>query len=474
MLLERSNGRDGAKPTPTTSDKRRGEGAGTLPTYHSGMHLVTAAEVADLRSQLGSLNGLRFASIDVDLDPFDFARTGAALVDRAVAYSTPWGDRLVGIGTAWHVTASGPHRFADIKAAVDALDQADLKVFFGYAFRDERPDGPVWESFEAAEAFVPRIGMERTDGRSTLSVVIPDGEDPEATLELLASLRHPDQIPIVDPGDHSIESLPHIREWAESVSDAVKAIVAGELDKVVLARAVRVDSSEPVAILRVFRELVASYPECYNFAWKSGESVFMGASPELLVCIEAGVFRSNPLAGSARRGEGEHADERIGQELVASTKDQEEHRLVIDDMRGRLAGLVDDLLIPNDPVLKKMATVQHLSTVIEGTMAVGVGILDVVGSVHPTPAVGGVPRDAAIAVIEEAEQLERGWYTGGIGYVTPSGEGAIAISLRCGVVKDATTHLFAGAGIVADSRPEAELAETRLKLRPMLDILAAT
>lgn len=417
---------------------------------------------------------MRSASINVDLDPFDFARTGAALVDRAVAYSTPWGDRFVGIGTAWHARASGPDRFAEIKDAVDTLDRADLKVFFGYAFRDERPDIAVWGSFESAEAFVPRIGMQRANGHSTLMVVIPDGEDPEATLDLLASMRHPDQIPIVDPGDHSIESLPHISEWAQSVSDAVKVIVAGELDKVVLTRAVRVDSSEPVAILRVFRELVASYPECYNFAWKSGDRVFIGASPELLVRIEGGVFRSNPLAGSARRGEGEQADDRIGQELVASTKDQEEHRLVVDDMRDRLNGLVDDLLIPEHPALKKMATVQHLSSVIEGTMAPGVGILDVVGAVHPTPAVGGVPRDAAMALIEDAEQVGRGWYTGGIGYVTPSGEGAIAISLRCGVVRDATTHLFAGAGIVADSQPEAELAETRLKLRPLLDILAAT
>ena len=96
------------------------------------MHLVTDAEVAELRVQLGSMDGFRSASISVDLDPFDFARTGAALVDRAVAYSTPWGDRLVGIGTAWHATASGPDRFTEIKDAVGTLDRADLKVFFGY------------------------------------------------------------------------------------------------------------------------------------------------------------------------------------------------------------------------------------------------------------------------------------------------------------------------------------------------------
>jgi isochorismate synthase len=417
---------------------------------------------------------LRFASVDVDFDPFDFARTGAPLVDRAVAYSTPWGDRLVGIGTAWHASASGPNRFANIGDAVGRLDQRELKVFFGYAFGSEHPQGDVWHDFGAAEAFVPRIGMERAGGRSTLTVVIPEGESPGGTLDLLASMRHPDEIPIVDPGDHSIESLPHVTEWAQSVTNAVKAITAGELEKVVLTRSVRVDSSEPVAILRVFRELVSSYPECYNFAWKSGDSVFMGASPELLARVDGGVFRSNPLAGSAPRGEGDEADIQIGQELVASAKDQEEHRFVVDDMRDRIADLVDDLTIPETPVLKKLATVQHLSTDITGTVAQGTGILDVVAAVHPTPAVGGVPRVAATDLINDVEHRERGWYTGGIGYVTPDGEGAIAIGLRCGVVQAAKTHLFAGAGIVADSQPEAELAETRLKLRPLLDILAAT
>ncbi|MGI9585664.1 MAG: isochorismate synthase, partial [Acidimicrobiia bacterium] len=343
-----------------------------------------------------------------------------------------------------------------------------------YAFGSEQPRSDVWRDFAAAEAFVPRIGMERVDGRSRLTVAIPEDESPDGTLDLLASMRHPDQIPIMDPGDHSIESLPHVTEWAQSVTNAVKAISAGELEKVVLTRSVRVDSSEPVAILRVFRELVASYPECYNFAWKSGDSVYMGASPELLARIDGGIFRSNPLAGSAPRGEGDGADLRIGQELVESGKNQEEHRIVVVDMHDRLDGLVEDLRIPDTPILKKLATVQHLSTDITGTVAPDTGLLDAVAAVHPTPAVGGVPRDAAVRFIDDVEYRERGWYTGGIGYVTPAGEGAIAIGLRCGVVQGATTHLFAGAGIVADSQPSAELAETRLKLRPLLDILAAT
>jgi isochorismate synthase len=258
------------------------------------------------------------------------------------------------------------------------------------------------------------------------------------------------------------------------VGAAVEAIHSEAFEKVVLARSVSVSSSEPVAILRVFRQLVGRYPQCFNFAWKSGGSVFMGASPELLVEIDDSRFRSNPLAGSASRGEGEDDDALIGAALISSAKDQEEHRLVVDDMVERLRGTVDGLEVPSHPSLKKMATVQHLSTVIEGTVSDHTGVLDVVASVHPTPAVGGVPRRQAVDYIARAEALDRGWYTGGIGWLNPGGDGEIAIALRCGIVNGSTTTLFAGAGIVADSDPGAEVLETRLKLRPLLDLVAAT
>jgi isochorismate synthase len=439
------------------------------------MRLVEADAVSSIASQLedGS-DGLRAASIEVDFDPFDFARTGASLVDRAVAYSTPWGDRLVGLGTSWHAATSGPERFAEIQKEVSRLQPADLKVFLGYSFLDEIGEGGVWADFSAVDAFVPRIAIERIGGIGRLTVVVPPGESPDDTVDLLASIRRPEWRPVVDPGDHSIESHPHVDQWAQSVSDAVKAIRAGEVEKVVLARSVTVDSSEPVPILRVFRELVRSYPQCYNFAWKSFGSVFMGASPELMVRVDGDRFRSNPLAGSAGRGEGEIEDASIGEALLASNKNQEEHRLVVDDMRDRLIDLIEDIDAPVSPSLKKMATVQHLSTEITGSVRPGVGILDLVGSLHPTPAVGGVPRGDAVAYIDQAEQMERGWYTGGVGWVTPEGEGAIAIALRCGLINMATTRLFAGAGIVADSDPAAEVLETRLKLRPLLDLVAAT
>jgi salicylate biosynthesis isochorismate synthase len=145
--------------------------------------------------------------------------------------------------------------------------------------------------------------------------------------------------------------------------------------------------------------------------------------------------------------------------------------LVVEDLAVRLSDLTIQLGVPDIPSLKQMATVQHLSTDIQGELVDDVGILDVVEAVHPTPAVGGVNREAAIAYINTAEEIDRGWYSGGVGWINGAGEGAICIALRCGLIRGDTTHLYAGAGIVADSEPEAELRETRLKLRPLLNVL---
>ncbi len=435
------------------------------------MHLVSRSQVDALRAQLDEQQGFRVATIDVSFDAFDFARTGASLVDRAVAYSTPSGDRIAGIGTAWRATASGEGRFGSLHTSLAGLAHNDLKAFVGFSFFPEGPSTETWSGYEAAEVFVPRITIEGVDGGTCLTVAVPEGDDADPTLELLASMQQPKWIAVDDTGDHSIESHPHVTEWASTVATAVDAIRSGTLEKVVLARSVIVNSTEPVEILRVFRALAARYPQCYNFAWKSGDAVFMGASPELLVDVRGRTLLSNPLAGSARRGEGDEDDAKIGDALKASSKDREEHRLVVDDLAERLSPLTTELTVPREPSLKKMATVQHLSTEIDGILTENVGITDVLSAVHPTPAVGGVKRDDALRFIADAEQIDRGWYTGGIGWMNGLGEGAICIGLRCGLIRDGSTQLFAGAGIVAGSQPDAELRETRLKLRPLLDFL---
>jgi isochorismate synthase len=438
------------------------------------MFLVSEQEVAGLAHQLVQSPSLSVASIDVGFDPFEFARTGALLVDRAVALSTPSNERLAGLGTAWRATATGTDRFESLRDQLVDLGHPGLRAFVGFSFLADGPTTDTWDGFEAAEVFVPRITIEGNGGATRLTVAIPPGEHPEPTLELLASMRTPAWIAVDDTGDHSIESHPHVTDYASSVATAIDAINAGALKKVVLARSVIVNSSEPVAILRVFRQLAQRYPQCYNFAWKSGDSVFMGASPELLADVRGSSLRSNPLAGSIKRGEGSDEDRVLGESLMSSAKDREEHRLVVDDLVERISAMTLHLDVPAGPELKKMASVQHLSTEISGELKHGYGVMDVVSAVHPTPAVGGVEREVAVSFIRKSEQIDRGWYTGGIGWMNGAGDGAIAIGLRCGLVRGGSTQLFAGAGIVADSQPDAELRETRLKLRPLLDVLASS
>jgi isochorismate synthase len=438
------------------------------------MYLVTDEEVEALARQLTPSGHLSVASIDVGFDPFDFARTGALLVDRAVAFSTPSDEHLAGLGTAWRAKASGTGRFDSLRDQLRDLGHPELRAFVGFSFLPDGPTSDAWDGFQAAEVFIPRITIEGNGSGTRLTVVVPEGDQPGPTLELLASMRTPSWIAVDDTGDHSIESHPHVTDYASSVATAIDTIAAGTLEKVVLARSVIVSSSEPVAILRVFRQLAQRYPQCYTFAWKSGDAVFMGASPELLADVRGSVLRSNPLAGSIRRGEGKAEDRALGESLMSSAKDREEHRLVVDDLVVRLGPLVSDLEVSASPVLKKMASVQHLSTEISATLDDGFGVMDVVDAVHPTPAVGGVDRDAALSFIRRTEQIDRGWYTGGVGWMNGAGDGAIAIGLRCGLVRGGRTQLFAGAGIVADSRPDAELKETRLKLRPLLDVLATS
>lgn len=435
------------------------------------MLLLNPHELADLDQQLTAQSGCRVASIGIDFDPFDFARTGASLVDHAVAYSMPNGDRLVGLGTAWRASSSGESRFREIRDALAAKQRPDLRAFVGFSFLPEGSTSDVWDGYEPAEVFLPRISIERFDGSGRLTVIIPESDEPAPTMELLGSMKHPEWSSVVDQGDHAIESHPPVTEWTEHVADAIEVIRRGDLDKVVLARSVVVRSTKPVEILRVFRELAMGYPQCYNFAWKSGESVFMGASPELLVDVSGSQLVSNPLAGSAPRGEGDDHDRVLAQQLMNSPKDRQEHALVVNDLAERLSPLAENLDTPDTPSLKQMATVQHLSSEIRAELSEGIGILDVIEAVHPTPAVGGVEREAAVDHINASEEMDRGWYTGGVGWMNGAGEGAICIALRCGLIRGETTHLYAGAGIVADSHPDAELRETRLKLKPLLSVL---
>jgi isochorismate synthase len=420
-------------------------------------------------------DGLRYAVADVALDPLVFVRAGADVFGRAFFLSSPDGDATGGLGAAWRSSASGVGRFETLRSEVEAVSLPEpFRAMVGFSFAPDGPRSATWSSFEGAEAIVPLVSVVRRGPETILAAALPAGLDPDRVLEPLRNLTDPGDPPYPDLGDHSLESVPPVADWRTAVREAVDVIRRDGLRKVVLARSVIVRSDAAPDGFDLLHHLESNYPRCFGFGWRAGQATFLGASPELLVRSVGGDVSSNPLAGSAARGEGEEDDHALAEALMRSPKDRIEHRLVVDDVVVRLEAFVDHLIVPQGPSLKRMATVQHLSTPVEGRLSGPAHVFELVDALHPTPAVGGTPREAATDFIDKVEGFDRGWYTGGIGWVDGSGDGEFAISLRCALIEGAEAHVFAGAGIVADSDPDSELLETRLKLRPLLELLAAT
>ncbi len=433
--------------------------------------LISRAVLADLAVRLGALPpGFRTVTVDVgDLDPLDLVRAGASAFGFAGFFSSTDGRSIGALGSAARVAASGPDRLERLDASLERLLPEDVTALVGFSFADGGPSSPAWEGFSSAVAEVPQVAVVRAAGASRLTIAVPPGSDGQMLLALVSTLRPPGSTPVAAAADHTVESRPSPRDWQGLVAEAVSAIRGGAMQKVVLARSVSIHSAaafDPFDLVAVLRN---RYPECRVFGWQQGESAFIGASPELLVARTGRHFEMAPLAGSAPRGVDPEEDRRLGDALLASPKDRGEHAIVVDDAVERLASVTETLERAASPVLHKFATVQHLATPISGTTSAR--ILELAGVLHPTPAVGGSPRQDALAFIEKMEGIDRGWYSGGIGWVDGAGDGEIALGLRSALLHGDHATVFAGNGIVAESRPEAELEETRLKLRPMLDLL---
>lgn len=267
------------------------------------------------------------------------------------------------------------------------------------------------------------------------------------------------------------ESGVRAAHWQASVAEAADAVRRGEFAKVVLARAERLEAEAPFDVAAALGRLRAAYPTCYVFAVARDDAVFLGATPERLVRLQGGEVRATCLAGSTPRGATREEDAALGAGLLASAKDRLEHAIVVEALRDALDGLCDEFEMPDEPTLLSVRNVHHLYTPIVARPRDGVTLLDLIERAHPTPAVGGAPRDVALRFIREREGLDRGWYAGPVGWVGVDGGGEFAVALRSALVRGAEATLFAGCGIVADSDPATEYAESMVKLRPMLGAL---
>ncbi|NNC91191.1 MAG: isochorismate synthase [Acidimicrobiia bacterium] len=436
--------------------------------------LIDPSHIDSLAADLtGRTDALRVASVSTDLDPIALVRAGSATSGWAGYFGSPSGVEIGGLGVSWRRAASGPNRLLDLDAAISARE-VELPLLTGFSFSPHGPRLAEWDGFAPAAAVLPLVSVVRSGGRSELVVAVPPGRAARDVLEILLGLVQPSPHRVFEATDHVVESRPSPNAWRESVAEAIGAIRAGSLEKAVLARSVSVRTDIPARPFDLVSQLRAGYPYSYTFGWQEGDSAFIGASPELLIARSGRDIRTNPLAGSAARGSDDQEDLQLGHALAASRKDQREHVFVVEDIQARIEPLTDELAVPDQPVLRKFPTVQHLSTEIAGRLNRPRSVVELADVLHPTPAVGGTPREDSLLFLDKIEEIDRGWYAGGVGWCNPAGDGEVAVALRCGLLRGTTAYLYAGAGIVADSEPDEELFETRLKFRPMLDLLSAT
>jgi isochorismate synthase len=243
------------------------------------------------------------------------------------------------------------------------------------------------------------------------------------------------------------------------------------LEKVVLARSVEVRHNQPIDAVAAVRQLAATYPSCTVFAIAHHDACFLGATPERLIALQHGTAATMALAGSIDRGATPAADQALAAKLLHDPKERAEHAVVVGALRDGLAQACSRVIADAQPRVHKLPNLQHLLTPMRGQVIPGQGVLELVERLHPTPAMGGFPRQPALDLIRAYEHLDRGWYAGPIGWVNRAGEGEFVVGIRSALVQGSSATLFAGCGIVAESNAAAEYAESDWKLRPMLAAL---
>ncbi len=394
---------------------------------------------------------------------------------------------IVGLGSAWHTSATGSGRFHAAAAAVARLrevvttesscDWIESPILVGgFSFGDEIAPCEAWRGFEPARITLPEVCIVRRGDRAALirNVQIrPDTDTEELALDLAkdAMPRWVEGEGETRPQELQHHPAPAPDAWTTSVESTVAAIRRGDFDKLVMARSTRVRGAGAFDLSRVLRMLSADEVGCTVFSMSGGEADFVGATPETLVSLDRGNLQTYALAGTTPRGNNADRDHHLREALASSGKDRSEHDIVVRGIADDLGAMVDSLEVSPQPEVVSLKRVQHLRTSLRGRVAPQCRVLDVVAALHPSPAVGGYPKEVAVHEIARREEFERGCYAAPVGWTTLEGDGEFAVGLRSGVVRSNDAWVFAGAGIVRDSEPRAELMETELKLRPMLAAL---
>lgn len=384
-------------------------------------------------------------------------------------------DRFTAVARQWRELSA-----ASLQDGTDGPPGSGLVALGGFSFASDGGQSPRWHGFEPASLIVPELSLARRGGDSWLTINVEVAPDDtfegllDAVSSRLAALRA-EPLAMLDPsptGHYEVVSPMPPSHYEEAVARAVQRIRSGELEKIVLAREVEVHAPrphDPAAVLGVLREAFGS---CYVFAVGRGDATFIAASPELLARREGQRASTVALAGSTRRSADPAVDGHLGEQLLRSVKDRAEHEVVVRRIARTLRPHSVWVTCPPEPVVVQVANIQHLAAPIRAQLASPIGAIELAGLLHPTPAVGAEPGAIAETMIPALEGLDRGWYAGPVGWTDATGDGEFCVALRCALLRGTVATCYAGCGIVGDSDPAAELAETEVKLEALLPVLA--
>lgn len=432
-----------------------------------------------------------------DVDP-------AAVVCASRRAEEPWfvfeqpdrgGSALAALGQVACLEESGPDRFAAVADRWRTLSAAAVTdppgeeggggpvAVGGFAFEPDGGASHAWGGFEPASLLVPEVafvreqrGEERHVRLTLAALAQPDDTSEELLAALSGRLEELSVSPLslLDPaptGRFQVSSGMPPEHYEAAVGRAVEMIRAGHIQKIVLAREVQVHAPcdyDPAALFGVLRD---AFPSCFVFCVGRGDATLIAASPELLVRREGQRVSTIALAGSTRRSADPAVDAHLGERLIRDESYREEHAIVARRIERTLNRYAIWVAAAPEPTLVRIANIQHLATPIRAQLAAPVEAIELAGLLHPTPAIGGEPAAPALELIPALEGLDRGWYTGPVGWTDATGDGEFCVALRCALLRGSVARCYAGNGIVRGSDPASELSETEVKLAALLPLL---
>lgn len=395
---------------------------------------------------------------------------------------------IVGIGHAFSITNNSDEtRFDEVEqkwmrfTEHMALEKDDFQpiLFGGFSFDPQNDVQDEWESLPQSVFHLATFQLVMHNEKNYVTVhYVSNSDERSETFDLLVKERdqliHAAQVKEVRQYEKPVVcdfAEPFKEEYLKSIDVVTSQIKAGQAEKVVIARSLALQFEEAVTSTQVLSQVKNEQPESYLFGLEGEGFLFFGASPERLVRVENGKGYSSCVAGSIRRGKTAEEDELLGEKLLGDEKNRGEHHYVVEMITETFAENCTNVSVPDGPKLLKIRDIQHLFTPVEGQLKDGATILQLVKSLHPTPALGGVPREASLEMIRRYEPMNRGLYAAPIGWVDAEGNGEFAVAIRSALLKDERAYLYAGGGIVGDSDATSEYEETLVKFRPMLRAL---